>query len=329
MQEVDFGSGELKVRIQGTNTAAALEAQYVYDEAADTILDREENVLYQADDDQGKFVSADGCELVPGYTVRTGVANYIRFLNNPAFRGPLARVFIWTVVFALLGTLLSFSLGLLIAIAFGRDMPGQKIIKSLLIIPFAISNVISILVWRGLWNSLNGPVASLVSSILGNSINVFADPTGVKFALVFINLWLAYPYYVLINSGALQAIPRSLYKAAKIDGANWWNQFRHITLPLLLVGVGPLLIGSFMVSFNAFNVIYLFNDGGPPMVGTPTPAGHSDILISYVSRLAFSSGGQDFGYATAITMIIFLILAGMTFFQYRFMRVWEEVGENV
>jgi ABC-type sugar transport system permease subunit len=73
----------------------------------------------------------------------------------------------------------------------------------------------------------------------------------------------------------------------------------------------------------------LFNSGGPPIVGTPTPAGHSDILISYVYRLAFASAGQDFGYASAITVIIFMILVFITIFQYRYMRIWEEVGESV
>ncbi|HEX6385596.1 MAG TPA: maltose transporter permease, partial [Anaerolineae bacterium] len=101
-------------------------------------------------------------------------------------------------------------------------------------------------------------------------------------------------------------------------------------LPMLLVGVGPLLIASFTANFNSFNVIFLFNGGGPPMVGTSTPAGHSDILISYVYRLAFApGGGQDFGYASAITMIIFVILVAVTIFQYRYMRIWEEVGQNV
>lgn len=329
LQETDFGSGELSVRIQGTNTAAALVPQYIYDEAADTVFDQRSGTLYTADDAQGSFISADGQELIPGYTTEVGLLNYERFLNNPAFRGPLLQVFIWTVVYAFLSTISSFGLGLLIAIAFGRDLPGQRIIKSLLIIPFAIPGVISILVWRGLFNPIQGPVALMLASITGETINVFADPLGVKIALLFVNLWLAYPYYVLINSGALQAIPRDMFEAADIDGASWWHQFRYLTLPLLLVGVGPLMIGSFMVSFNSFNVIYLFNDGGPPIVGTPTPAGHSDILISYVYRLAFGSGGQDYGYATAITMIIFLILVGMTLIQYRYMQVWEEVGENV
>lgn len=325
-----FGDEEVAVQIRGLNRASVLEQQYIYDEEADTMYDVRNDILYYGNEEVGAFISEAGEELIPGYTVNIGLRNYLRFLGNPAFRGPLFTIFIWTVLFALFSTFLSFSLGLLIAIAFGRSMPGQKLIKSLLIIPFAIPNVLTVLVWRGLWNPLNGIFGIWLSELTGQPINVFADPFWVKFALIVINVWLAYPYYVLINSGALQALPQDMYEAADIDGASAWSQFRFLTLPLLLVGVGPLLIGSFLVNFNSFNVIYLFNSGGPPIVGTPTPAGHSDILISYVYRLAFGSGGgQNFGYAAAITVVIFLILVGITFYQFRYMKVWEEVSESV
>jgi arabinogalactan oligomer / maltooligosaccharide transport system permease protein len=99
---------------------------------------------------------------------------------------------------------------------------------------------------------------------------------------------------------------------------------------LLLVAVGPILISSFTFNFNNFNVIYLFNEGGPPIPNTPTPAGHTDILITYVYRLAFAGGrGADYAYAAAITVIIFVILVVLTIFNFRFTRIWEEVGENV
>lgn len=339
LQDTIFGAGDTAVQIQGLNRAAALAQQFVYDEAADAVTDMRNNVVYYGDDEAGAFIAEDGTPLIPGYIANVDFFNYTRFVGNPAFRGPLLLIFFWTVGFALFSTLISFALGLLIALAFGRDMPGQKLIKSLLIIPFAIPNVLTILIWRGLWNPLNGIFGIWLSdfwvslnSWLGLTaapINVFADPFWVKVALIIVNVWLAYPYYVLINSGALQAIPQDMYEAADIDGANAWHQFRSLTLPLLLVGVGPLLIGSFMVNFNSFNVIFLFNSGGPPIVGTPTPAGHSDILISYVYRLAFASAGQDFGYASAITVIIFFILVVITLFQYRYMRIWEEVGESV
>jgi ABC-type sugar transport system permease subunit len=85
----------------------------------------------------------------------------------------------------------------------------------------------------------------------------------------------------LITTGALQAIPDDLKEAAFVDGASGWQAFRRITLPLLLVAVGPLLIASFAFNFNNFNVIYLLTGGDPPIQGTATPAGHTDILISY------------------------------------------------
>jgi ABC-type sugar transport system permease subunit len=115
-----------------------------------------------------------------------------------------------------------------------------------------------------------------------------------------------------------------------VDGANPWQQFRNITLPLLLVAVGPLLVASFTFNFNNFNLIYIFNAGGPPMSGTPTPAGHTDILISYVYNLAFAANrGVNYGFASAITIVIFLIVGAITLFQFRYTRMWEEVSENV
>jgi ABC-type sugar transport system permease subunit len=178
-------------------------------------------------------------------------------------------------------------------------------------------------------NPLQGVIPRILQEIFNQPVGwppFFADPFWVKVALIIINVWLAYPYFMLISSGALQAIPTDMFEAADIDGASAWQQFRGLTLPLLLVAVGPLLISSFTVNFNSFNVIFLFNSGGPPMVGTATPAGHSDILISYVYNLAFGRGTQDFAYASAITFIIFLMMIVVTLFQFRRMGTWEEVG---
>jgi len=313
--------------------AAALEPRYEYNEADDTLTDRKTGAVYRADAASGFFRSEAGEELSPGYQVGVGARNFTRFFTNPSFRGPLLRIFLWTFAFALLSVFFAFSLGLLIAIAFGRNMPLQKYIKALLIIPYAIPNAITILIWRGMLNPLEGVISTNLAHWFGQPVGwppVFSDPLWVKAALILINVWLAYPYFMLINSGALPAIPTEMFEAAEIDGASPWQRFWYMTLPMLLMGVGPLLIASFTTNFNSLNVIYLFNEGGPPMVGTATPAGHSDILISYVYRLAFGSGGgQDFGYASAISLIIFVILVVITLFQHRTMRVWEEISKNV
>jgi len=334
MQDLRFGDPPNEVQLTAQlGKASALQPRYTYTAADDTVFDHKSETLYRADPNVGSFISDAGETLVPGYQVTIGARNFMRFLDNRSFRGPLLRVFIWTFAFAFFSVFFAFSLGLLIAIAFGRDMPGQKIIKSLLIIPMAIPSVITVLVWKGLLNPLNGVISTNLAAFFGQPVGwppIFADPWWAKAALLLINVWLAYPYFMLVNSGALQAIPEDIFEAAKIDGATRWEQFRNLTLPLLLVGVGPLLIASFTANFNSINVVYLFNDGGPAMVGTSTPAGHTDILISYVYRLAFAAGGgQDFGYASAITIIIFVVLVVVTLIQYRYMKVWEEVGENV
>ena len=115
-----------------------------------------------------------------------------------------------------------------------------------------------------------------------------------------------------------------------MDGANAWNKFQSITLPLLLVTVGPLLVASFAFNFNNFTVIQLYNNGGPPMPNVPTPVGYTDILATYTYNIAFGAQGtQDYGYASAITMMIFLILFVITQFQFRFTNMLEERGRNV
>jgi ABC-type sugar transport system permease subunit len=156
-----------------------------------------------------------------------------------------------------------------------------------------------------------------------------SSPTWVKGGILLIQLWLGFPYMMLICTGALQSIPSDIYEAARVDGANVLQQFRHLTLPLLLVAVGPLLIASFAFNFNNFTIVELFNKGGPP-ISPDTPAGHSDILITYTYELAFGSGrGADYGFATTISLVIFFIVAIITFFNFRFTQSWEEISENV
>lgn len=149
-------------------------------------------------------------------------------------------------------------------------------------------------------------------------------------ALFLVNLWLGYPYMMIVTLGALQSIPSELYEAALVDGARPWDVLRTVTLPLLMVAVSPLLVGSFAFNFNNFNVIYLVTGGGPPMAGAQTPAGHTDILISYTYRLAFQGGqGTQFGFAAAISMLIFIIVAVVSAINFRLTGAFEEVSENV
>ena len=326
-----FGEEESTVQVRSLREVAQLQPRFVYDIDRDAMTNQETQEVYFANPDTGYFTSELGQNLIPGYQVEIGFDNFRRLFSSPALRGPLALIFIWTFVFALLTVFTTFALGLLVALVFNtRDLVGRKLIRSLLIIPYTIPSVISVLIWRGLMNEQLGVININLQNLIGWAPPWTSDPTWVKVAIIIINLWLGYPYMMLISSGALQSIPEDIYEAARVDGANAWQRFWSITLPLLLVSVGPILISSFTFNFNNFNVIYLFNAGGPPIAGAATPAGHSDILISYTYRVAFAGGrGADYAYAAAITIIIFIILAALTLFNFRFTRVWEEVSENV
>jgi len=135
---------------------------------------------------------------------------------------------------------------------------------------------------------------------------------------------------MLISLGALQSIPSQLYEAARVDGAGWWKRFWKITLPLLLMPLAPLLIGAYAFNFNNFTLIYLLTEGGPAIPGAMTPAGATDILITYTFNLAFAGEhGNQLGLAAAISVLIFVIIATISAINFRMTGALEELSKNV
>ncbi len=323
LQGLSFGPPEVAVKITSASTAAQLAQKYVYDPARDAMIDQETGEVYT--NVRGTFTSPDGKTLIPGFPVVVGVDNFSRLFTSPALRGPLATIFIWTVIFAFMSVFITFALGLLLALVLNEpDMPLRRFTRVLMIVPYALPAFISVLIWRGMFNPVIGIIGSQWDP------GWFSSPFWAKVGILIVQLWLGYPYMFLITTGALQGIPSDLYEAARVDGANGLQQFRSITLPLLLVAVGPLLVGSFAFNFNNFTIIQLYNNGGPPIPGTPTPAGFTDILISYTYKLAFGGGrGADLGLAAAISIVIFVIVGAITVANFRYTGMLEEVSENV
>ena len=329
LTNIQFGEEGRTIQIRSPREAGELLPLYIYNAEQDAMVDQQTGTVYK--NLRGTFTSASGEGLRPGFAENVQWSNFKEFFTSPALRGPLVRIIGWNFGFAFFSLLLNFSLGLAIAVLFNDPrFPLKKLIRSLLILPYTVPALITILIWRGMLNPELGVIDRTLEGLFGWAPPWFTNPTWAKIAVLLVNLWLSYPYFMLISSGALQSIPEDIYAAAQVDGASPWQQFWNITLPLLLVAVGPLLVASFTFNFNNFNLIYLFNAGGPPMAGTPTPAGHTDILISYVYNLAFSgSTGVNYGFAAAITIIIFFVVGAITLFQFRYTRMWEEVSENV
>ncbi len=267
-----------------------------------------------------------------GYTAFIGFENFSRILTDEQISGPFLRVFLWTVLWSLFTVLFSFSLGLSLALILNnRKLKFRNIYRTLLIIPWAIPYFISVLTWRnGIFNETYGILNKIILPFLGiEPIKWFNDPFWAKVICLTVNTWLTFPYMMTVSLGALQGIPDELYEVAAIDGAGKWNRFWYITFPLLLTVVAPLLISSFAYTFNNFTLIYLLTAGGPPMVGATTPAGHTDILISYVYKLAFEGRGQEFGFASSIAILIFFLVAGISLINFKLSGAFEEIrGEQ-
>jgi arabinogalactan oligomer/maltooligosaccharide transport system permease protein len=310
------------VKAVTVSSAAVYSRLYQYDEAAGTLTDTATGIVYQPEN--GSFTAEDGRTLEPGWVEFIGFGNFTRIFTSEAIRGPFIRVFIWNYVFAVLSVVTTFVFGLGLAMALNRPgMKGLKLYRSLLIIPYALPSFMTALIWAGMLNQDFG----VINRFLGAEIPWLRDPTMAKVSVLLVNLWLGFPYMFLISTGALQAIPEELKEASYCDGATPRQTFRRVTFPLLMVAVAPLLISSFAFNFNNFNIIYLLNQGGPPIAGAQTPAGHTDILISYTYRLAFEAGrGADWGYASAIAIIIFVMVATISALSFRRTRALEELG---
>ncbi|RKQ84129.1 carbohydrate ABC transporter permease [Brockia lithotrophica] len=228
----------------------------------------------------------------------------------------------WNVVWATLATLSTYFLGLGYAVLLGsKVVRGKRFWRTLYILPWAFPQFVSLLIFRNFLNQQFGPLNRFLVSVGLPSIPWLSDPFWAKVSVLLVNLWLGFPYWMMLMSGVLTGIDRELYEAAAVDGARGWQAFRHVTLPLVFRATGPLLIMSFAFNFNNFNVIYLLTSGGPANPNYSF-AGHTDILISWIYKLTLEQ--SQFNMASAVSLLIFLFVAGISLVNFRNTRAFRE-----
>jgi len=317
----DPNDGSIRTR-DGSNGAVYL-STLVWDADAQTITDTATGTVYEATD-RGTFESQDGAKLPTGWVVHVGFDNFLKLFTDPALLEPLALVTVWTFVWAALSVIVPFAMGLIFALIFNDPrVKGRKILRTLFILPYAFPAFMSALLFRGMFNAEFGVINEFFFG--GANIDWLGDPWLARFAVLFVNVWLTYPYYFLVCTGALQALPSDTLEAASIDGAGRVRQFRAIVLPLVLVATAPLLISSFAFSFNNFTVIYMFNSGGPGIPGAPYALGATDILISAIYDISGVSGGAaDYGLASALSILVFIVVGLISALAFRQTRKLEE-----
>ncbi|MGE5706769.1 MAG: carbohydrate ABC transporter permease [Bacteroidota bacterium] len=257
-----------------------------------------------------------------------GLQNFFDILRHAPFLDfdflhVLGFNFLWTFV----NLLFHVSVGVLLAVLLNTpNLVGKKFYRPLLILPWAVPTYVTALVWRNMFDTQFGAVNLALKGFDGWLHGFFPGAWALPipdwlgtfpqafYAILLVNVWLGFPFMMMVASGALQAIPKDLYEAAAVDGGTRWYNFWKITVPLLKPAMIPAIMLGFIWTFNNFNVIYFVSQGNP--------LGKTEILVTQAYKLVDSG---MYGVAAAFALIIFFILLLFTALNLRITKATEEV----
>jgi len=247
-----------------------------------------------------------------------GFKNYVRVFTEPVLKQKmffplLGQTILWTVVN------ISFHVGggLFLAMLLNRKMKGKGIYRTLLILPWAVPQVIAVLAWRGEFNYSYGYFNIILTRLGLEPVQWMTDPTANFIAMCLTNIWLGIPFMSVTLLGGLQSISSDYYEAAEMDGANGWQQFTNITLPLIQPILTPaILLGTFW-TFNNFNVPFFINQNELET---------SDIMVTGLFRAAFQY--NRYGFSAAFAFVIFAMLLIFTVFYMRYTKSLKGAFES-
>ncbi|WP_045517003.1 carbohydrate ABC transporter permease [Neobacillus niacini] len=248
--------------------------------------------------------------------------NFVDIFKVDMWRQTFFSVLSWTLVWTFVATTFQVALGIFLAIIVNqKDVKGKAIIRTVFILPWAVPAFVSILVFAGMFNESFGAINRDILGFFGmEGLPWMTEPIFTRIALIFMQTWLGFPFIFAMTTGVLQSISQDLYEAATVDGASNFQKFKNITLPLVLYAIAPVLITQYTFNFNNFNIIYLFNGGGPAISGQN--AGGTDILISWIYRLTMTSA--QYSKAATLTMLLSIIVVAVAIWQFKRTKSFQE-----
>ncbi len=225
-----------------------------------------------------------------------GPRQYLLVFREPEFWVTFSRTVVWTV----LCTVAQVAIGVVLAVVMQQEfLRVRSAWRMLLLLPWAVPQYITALAWRSMFAGENGPVNSLLAVFGLAPVDWLNLPVPAFLAMVLVNVWMGFPFMMVVAMTGLRAIPDSVYEAARLEGASWWQQLTKLTAPLLRTVMLPATTLGIVWNFNSLNMVWLFSDGGEP--GDTT-----HILSSYVYKTAFTY--YRFGWSAALSVVIFVIL---------------------
>lgn len=243
-----------------------------------------------------------------------GLRQFVRIFTEPS-QPDFYAVFVKTIIWTVVNVAFHVILGVFLALLLNQAIRGKSVYRTLLILPWAIPQYIVALTWRGMFNYEYGSINLIITKYLGlPAVEWLRSPTEAFLACIVTNVWLGFPFMMVVALGALQSIPHELYEAADIDGASWWHKLRTITLPLIRPVMIPAVTLGTIWTFNNLNIVWLVSNGGEPSDNT-------HILVSFVYKAAFNF--YSFSYAAALSIVIFVILLVVSLILMRQTRATE------
>lgn len=259
-----------------------------------------------------------------------GLDNFINVLVRglPVTNYDFGRIFVFNLFWTFVNVFLHVTIGIIVAMALNtKGLPGKRIYRSLFVIPWALPSLVAGMIWANMWHDKFGAINLMLQDLgMRGDIRWLLEPTPIVdlpqiglvlplsfFAVLIANVWLGWPFMMVIATGALQSIPEELYEAAEVDGATKWQQFWKITLPLLRPAMVPAIMIGIMMTFNQFNIIFFVTGGGP--------LGLTEILVTQGFKLVNPQGW--YGVAAAFNIIVFIILGIITLITNRISRATE------
>ena len=239
-----------------------------------------------------------------------GLRNYFESVSNEKF----IHSAIVTIVFVILVVLFEFIIGFLIAILLNQVERFRNIYYFILLIPLLINPIVVGLIWRMFLHPQLGILNYLISLIGIDPVNWLGDPQNAFITIIFVDIWHQVSFMIILLLAGLASIPEEPYEAARVDGANAFQQFRDITLPYMRPVIIITLLIRLIFALKTYDLIYIMTKGGP---GDAT-----DLISYYIYRSAFI--GLDLGQAASMSVILLLIVCVIIYPLFKFMNRADE-----
>jgi arabinogalactan oligomer / maltooligosaccharide transport system permease protein len=246
-----------------------------------------------------------------------GFDQYVKVFTEPS-QPNFYMVFVKTVIWTMVNLFFHVVIGVFLAIVLNqKEIRGKGFFRAILILPWAVPQLIVALTWRGMFNYEYGTINLMLTQWFGlPGVQWLRQPLEAFLAVIITNVWLGFPFMMIIALGALQSIPADLYEAAEIDGASWHHKLRHITIPLIRPVMVPAITLGTIWTFNNLNIVWLVSNAGEP-------SDQTHLMVSFVYKAAFNF--YRYGYGAALSILIFIVLV---IFSLVFMRK-SKAAENV